>query len=176
MTGMKHNNIFLIGPMGAGKTTIGRQLAKRARFVFYDSDHEIERKTGVSVATIFEYEGEEGFRDREKEIISQLTQLDKIVLSSGGGAILLPENRKAFAQNGTVIYLCASIETQLKRTSQRKGTRPLLITEDPLQKIMELDKIRTPLYQEIADYTYDTDQDSPFNIAEDIYIRMMQSE
>ena len=162
-------NIFIIGPLGAGKTTVGRQLAKRVHYVFYDSDHEIEKQTGVSVSTIFEIEGEEGFNIREQSMIEKLTQLDNIVLSSGGGAIMKPENRTAFSSRGIVVYLHASLETQLKRTNQRKGTRPSLNTPDPLQKIIELDQIRSPLYQSIADYTYNTDIDSPQEIADKIF-------
>lgn len=166
---MKNKNIFLIGPLGAGKTTIGRQLAKRAHLVFYDSDLEIEKQTGVSVATIFEFEGELGFRKREHEMIEKLTELDNIVLSSGGGAILMPENRQLLSQRGTVIYLRASLQTQLERTNQRKGVRPLLNIPDPLKKIIEFDQIRAPLYQEIANFTYDTDSDSPKVIADSIF-------
>lgn len=166
---MKNKNIFIIGPLGAGKTTVGRELARRAHLVFYDSDHEIEKKSGVSVATIFEFEGEEGFRKREQDMISKLTQLDNIVLSSGGGSILKRENREAFASRGTVVYLRASIETQLERTNQRKGTRPLLNTSDPLQKIIELDNIRGPLYEEIANLIFNTDVDSPKTIADAIF-------
>jgi shikimate kinase len=166
---MKNKNIFLIGPLGAGKTTVGRQLARRAHLVFYDSDHEIEKQTGVSVATIFEVEGEAGFRKRERDMIGKLTQLDNIVLSSGGGSILMPENREAFKSRGTVIYLRASIETQLERTNQRKGVRPLLNTADPLKKIVELSGIRSPLYEEIANLTYDTDVEDPKEIADHIF-------
>lgn len=166
---MKNKNVILIGPMGAGKTTIGKQLAKRAHLIFYDSDHEIEKLTGVSVTTVFEFEGEAGYRKREHEAISRLTQLDNIVLSSGGGAILMPENRALFSTFGAVIYLRASLETQLLRTNQRKGTRPLLNTANPLQKITELDRIRSPLYHEMAHYIYDTDEQSPKDIADQIY-------
>src|SRR3990167_9466597 len=166
---MQNKNIFIIGPLGAGKTTVGRQLAKKVHFVFYDSDHEIEKKTGVSVATIFEIEGEEGFRVREQNMIAKLTQLDNIVLSSGGCSILKPENRQAFASRGTVIYLQASLETQLKRTNQRKGTRPSLDLPDPFEKIIELDKVRSPLYESIANHTYNTDVDSPSEIADKIF-------
>lgn len=171
---MKNKNIFIIGPLGAGKTTIGRQLAKRAHLVFYDSDQEIEKLSGVSVATIFEFEGEAGFRKREHEMILKLTQLDNIVLSSGGGSILMPENRQAFKMGGTVIYLRASLETQLQRTNQRKGVRPLLNTPDPLKKIIEFDKIRSPLYEEIANYTYDTDIESPKDIADHIFEELLK--
>lgn len=169
---MRNNNIFLIGPLGAGKTTIGRQLAKQCHLVFYDSDQEIEKKTGVSVATIFEYEGEAGFRKREIDMIGQLTQLQSIVLSSGGGAVIAPENQKALKENGTVVYLRASIETQLERTNQRKGIRPMIDTEDPLQAIIALNEERMPLYEGLADLTYDTDALSPKTIAEAIFAEM----
>jgi shikimate kinase len=169
---MKNKNIYIIGPLGAGKTTVGRQLAKQAHLVFYDTDHEIEKQTGVSVATIFEFEGETGFRKRECEMITKLTQLDSIVLSTGGGSILFPENRSALTSNGTVIYLRASLETQLGRTNQRKGVRPLLNTPDPFTKIIELDNIRGPLYRELAHFTYDTDIESPSVIADHIFEQM----
>ncbi|PIZ04810.1 MAG: shikimate kinase AroK [Gammaproteobacteria bacterium CG_4_10_14_0_8_um_filter_38_16] len=172
---MKNNkNIFLIGPQGAGKTTIGRQLAKIAHLVFYDSDHEIEKKTGVSITTIFEIETEEGFRKRESDIINKLTQMDNIVLSTGGGTVLTPENCIALANHGSVIYLRASLETQLARTNQRKGVRPLLNVPDPFQKIVELHKIRAPLYENIAHYTYDTDIHSPKTIADHIFETLFQ--
>ena len=169
---MNKNNIFLIGPLGAGKTTIGRQLAKQCHLVFYDSDQEIEKKTGVSVSTIFEYEGEEGFRKREIEMIAQLAQLQSIVLSSGGGAVVAPENQQVLKENGTVVYLRASIETQYNRTNQRKGVRPMIDTEDPMQAIIELNNERTPLYESLADLTYDTDALSPKAIAEAIFVEM----
>lgn len=166
---MKPKNIILVGPLGVGKTTIGRQLAKRAHLIFYDTDQEIEKKTGVSVTTIFEIEGEAGFRKREKDAIAELTQLENIVLSSGGGSILMAENRDAFQKHGVVIYLSSSVETQFARTSQRKGVRPMLNTPDPFQKIIELNQIRSPLYESIASHTYNTDLDSPKNIADRIF-------
>ncbi len=167
-------NIYLIGPQGAGKTTIGRKLAKMSHFVFYDSDHEIEKQTGVSVATIFAFEGELGFRKREEEIISRLTQMDSIVLSTGGGTILSPANRHALVENGTVIYLRASLDTQLNRTNQRKGVRPLLDIPDPFQKIIELDRERRPLYESIATHTFDTDAELPTAIVEQIIAKFFK--
>lgn len=164
----KRKNIYLIGPQGAGKTTIGRKLAKLSHLIFYDSDLEIEKRTGVSISTIFEFEGEAGFRKREEEMIANLTQLDSIILSTGGGSILSQQNRDALAQNGTVIYLRASLETQLTRTNQRKGVRPLLDTPNPRDKIIELETERRPLYEAIATYVYDTDKQSPTTISEHI--------
>ena len=162
------NNIYLIGPQGAGKTTIGRKLAKLSHRIFYDSDREIENQTGVSVATIFAFEGEVGFRKREEEVIARLTLLENIVLSSGGGTILSAANRAGLTQHGVVIYLRASLETQLSRTNQRKGVRPLLDIPEPMQKIIELDRERRPLYESIAIHTYDTDTHSPSEISEHI--------
>ncbi|EKD76804.1 MAG: hypothetical protein ACD_42C00601G0002 [uncultured bacterium] len=161
-------NIVLIGPLGVGKTTTGKQIAKKLCLVFYDTDHEIEKRSGVSIATIFEFEGEEGYRKRERTIIANLIGLDNIVLSSGGGAILSPENRALFSKYCTVIYLRASLETQLNRTNRRKGTRPMLNIDDPFQKIAEFDRVRAPLYVSIADYTFDTDKFSPSEIADQV--------
>ncbi len=168
-------NIYLIGPQGAGKTTIGRKLAKMSHFVFYDSDHEIEKQTGVSIATIFAFEGELGFRKREEEIIARLTQMNGIVLSTGGGTILSASNRQALIQNGVVIYLRASLDTQLDRTNQRKGVRPLLDIPDPFQKIVELDRERKPLYESIATHTFDTDVESPNAIVDKIAEEFLKS-
>src|SRR5262245_47396838 len=122
-------NIFLIGPMGSGKTAVGRHLARALRFPFHDSDTEIEYRTGVDIAFIFEKEGESGFRTREHEVIEQLTQLEPIVLATGGGAVLRPDNRQALAARGCVVYLDTSVRQQLERT--RQGThRPLLHTTE----------------------------------------------
>ena len=142
-------NLFLIGPMGAGKTTIGRQLARHLGRKFYDSDKVIEERTGASIPLIFELEQEQGFRKREKAIIDELTQYDNIVLATGGGAVLDPDNRDRLASRGHVIYLHAPIEYLLQRTS-RDNSRPLLQTEDPKRKLQELMEIRDPLYREIA--------------------------
>ena len=153
---MSHsNNIYLIGPMGVGKTTIGRQLAKVLGIPFYDSDKIIEEKTGVDIPTIFEFEGEDGFRKREQKTIQELTQLDGIVLATGGGVVLYEQNRKCLKENGFVVYLHCSVDRLLERT--RKDTqRPLLQTENPRKKIEELLLNREPLYLSCADYKIDT--------------------
>ena len=149
-------SLFLTGPMGAGKSTIGRQLARQLRLEFHDSDHEIEQRTGVDIPLIFEIEGEAGFRKREKAVIEELTRLSGIVLATGGGAILDPENRKHLSERGQVIYLHTSVSQQLKRTA-RDRNRPLLQTEDPRQRLVDLMHVREPLYREIADIVINTD-------------------
>jgi len=149
-------SLFLTGPMGAGKSTIGRQLARQLKLEFRDSDHEIEQRTGVDIPLIFEIEGEAGFRKREKAVIDELTCQPGIVLATGGGAILDPENRKHLAERGQVIYLHTSVSQQLKRTS-RDRNRPLLQTEDPRQRLTDLMEVREPLYREIADLVISTD-------------------
>lgn len=154
MTGQE--NIFLIGPMGAGKSTIGRQLARQLRLEFHDSDHEIERRTGVDIPLIFELEGEAGFRKRESAMIDELTRLEGIVLATGGGAILDPHNRTHLAERGRVIYLHASVDQQLSRT-RRDRNRPLLQTDDPRRRLEELMAVREPLYRETADRVINTD-------------------
>lgn len=148
-------NLFLVGLMGAGKTTVGRLLARRLGKRFVDSDHEIEARTGASIPWIFEIEGETSFRRREAEMIRELTAQDGIVLATGGGAILNPENRAFLKQRGTVIYLRASIDSILQRTACDKN-RPLLQTANPRQRLEELLQQREPLYCEIADLTIDT--------------------
>ncbi len=150
-----NNNIFLVGPMGAGKTTIGRLLAKQLGLTFYDSDREIENRTGASISLIFELEQESGFRKRECKIIDELTQLKDIVLATGGGAILNENNRKILTSRGHVVYLYAPIEQLLNRTSRDKN-RPLLQTDDPGKKLQELMAIREPLYREVAHTTVET--------------------
>ena len=149
-------SLFLTGPMGAGKSTIGRQLSKRLSKDFHDSDHEIEARTGVDIPLIFELEGEAGFRKREQAIIEELTRIPDIILATGGGAILDPENRHHLSSRGRVIYLHASVNQQLKRT-RRDRNRPLLQTADPRAKLEELMAIRDPLYREIADVIIETD-------------------
>ena len=149
-------SLFLTGPMGAGKSTIGRQLAKQLCLPFYDSDHEIESRTGVDIPLIFELEGEAGFRKRETAIIGELTRLPNIVLATGGGAILDPANREHLKTRGQVIYLHTSVNHQLKRTRKDRN-RPLLQTDNPRKKLEELMSVRDPLYREIAGIVIDTD-------------------
>lgn len=149
-------SLFLTGPMGAGKSTIGRQLSRQLRMTFYDSDREIENRTGVDIPLIFELEGEQGFRKRERLVIDELTSLPDIVLATGGGAILDADNRKHLAERGLVIYLHASVNQQLARTKHDRN-RPLLQTDNPRQRLGDLMQLRDPLYREIADLVIDTD-------------------
>lgn len=148
-------NIYLVGLMGAGKTSVGRLLAKRLQKTFLDSDHEIESRTGVKIPVIFEIEGEDGFRRREASVVEELTRLDDIVLATGGGAVLDPGNRAALHARGTVIYLRAAASELYLRTRHDRN-RPLLRTADPLGKLEELHRIRDPLYRECAHLVVDT--------------------
>ncbi|NIA53487.1 3-dehydroquinate synthase [Massilia sp. TW-1] len=155
MSDCKNNNIFLVGLMGAGKTTIGRLLARRLDMTFIDSDHEIEARTGATIPWIFEIEGEASFRRREADVIRELTASRGIVLATGGGAVLDPASRALLAERGTVIYLRASVSSILQRTAHDKN-RPLLQTADPRRKLEDLTAQREPLYREIADIVIDT--------------------
>ncbi|HVT34158.1 MAG TPA: shikimate kinase AroK [Nevskiaceae bacterium] len=151
------SNIFLIGPMGAGKTTVGRRLAEVRGMEFLDSDHEIEARTGVDIAYIFEKEGEEGFRKREKQVLAEITQRSNIVLATGGGSVLDPENRQMLSARGLVVYLHASINQQMQRT-ERSDNRPLLSRADDRREVLEeLFARREALYREIADLVLATD-------------------
>jgi shikimate kinase len=152
---MQTENIYLIGLMGAGKTTIGRQLAKALQLPFYDSDKAIEEQTGVDISTIFEYEGEKGFRDREQNMIEELTAIDGIVLATGGGAILSEENRNALKENGFVVYLQCSVDKILQRT-KRDNQRPLLNTDNPRERIETLFAEREGYYLSCADFKIET--------------------
>lgn len=148
-------NIFLVGLMGAGKTSVGRMLAKRINRTFYDTDAEIERVTGVKIPVIFDIEGEAGFRAREEKMVEKLTAMDGIVLATGGGAVLSPANRALLKRHGRVIYLRAAPEDLWRRT-RRDRNRPLLQAANPLARLRELHAQRDPLYTEVADLVVDT--------------------
>ena len=160
-------NIFLIGPMGAGKSTIGRQVAQMLGMEFMDSDSVIEERAGADIDWIFDVEGEAGFRKREERIINELTQGQGVVLSTGGGSILSKDNRNVLSARGIVIYLETTIGKQFERT-QRDKKRPLLQNDDPRKTLEELAKIRNPLYEEIADITLQTDDQAAKLVATNI--------
>lgn len=158
-------NIFLVGMMGAGKTTIGRLLAGFLKKTFYDSDREIQKRTGVSIPLIFEIEGEAGFRKRETEMLSELVKMSNIVLATGGGAVLSAQNREMLKQSGTVIYLRATVDDLWRRTRQDKN-RPLLQTQDPRTKLAELYTQRDPLYRETAHIIVESGKRSARHLAQ----------
>ncbi|MGH8290787.1 MAG: shikimate kinase [Steroidobacteraceae bacterium] len=165
-------NIALIGPMGSGKTAVGRSIARHVGRPFYDSDAEIVRRTGVDIPYIFEKEGEAGFRQREREAIEALVALEGVVLATGGGAILLAENRRLLAQRGCVVYLDTSVEQQAERVRHGRN-RPLLSDVDPAIRLGELMAVRDPLYRSIADIIVATDGRRVRAVAEDI-LRMIR--
>ncbi len=160
-------NIILVGPMGAGKTTIGKQLAQQSGRDFYDSDREIEKHTGANIPLIFELEGEEGFRKREKNTLIELTQKQDIVLATGGGAVLDSDNRALLTKYGFVIYLSAPL-TQLFNRTNKDRNRPLLQTENPRKKLEEIIATRDPLYREVADIVIETDDKPVRNVVKNI--------
>ncbi|MEZ8141309.1 shikimate kinase I [Enterovibrio norvegicus FF-33] len=160
-------NIFLVGPMGAGKSTIGRHLAQQLHMEFFDSDTVIEERTGADIAWVFDVEGEEGFRVREENVINDLTEKQGIVLATGGGSILSKESRNRLSARGIVVYLETTIEKQLART-QRDKKRPLLQTDQPREVLEALAEERNPLYEEIADYVVRTDDQSAKVVANQI--------
>ena len=167
-------SVFLIGPMGSGKTTVGRQLARGLGYRFLDSDAEIEARTGVDIAFIFEKEGEAGFRQREREAIDQLTQLPGIVLGTGGGAVLCAENRERLAARGIVVYLETSIEQQLSRT-RRSTRRPFLDTPDPRGRLATLMQQREPLYRAIAAVTVPTNGRKSVAVAAEVAEKLREA-
>ncbi|MDO6692052.1 MAG: shikimate kinase AroK [Aliiglaciecola sp.] len=160
-------NIFLVGPMGAGKSTIGRHLADELHLEFFDSDQEIERRTGADIAWIFDLEGEDGFRLREETVINDLTDKQGIVLATGGGSIVSKNVRNRLSARGIVVYLQTTIDKQVART-QRDKRRPLLQKDDPEMVLRELADSRNPLYEEVADYIVDTDDQSARAVASQI--------
>lgn len=159
--------------MGAGKSTIGRLLAKDLHLPFRDSDKEIELRTGADIPWIFDVEGEQGFRDREQAVIADLAQLDGVVLATGGGAVMRADNRQALRQGGRLVYLHASVEQQLGRTAKDRN-RPLLRGPDPEKVLRELIAVRDPLYREIADIVIETDERPPRMVVQEILERLQQ--
>jgi shikimate kinase len=160
-------SVILVGPMGAGKSTIGRLLAGLLRLPFTDSDRVIEERTGADIPWIFDVEGEEGFRQRETAVIKDILEGEPVVLATGGGAVLRPENRQMLSATGQVFYLMASIDQLLERTAKDKK-RPLLQVDDPEAKIRELIAQRDPLYAQVADVVVNTDRRSPRAVAQEI--------
>lgn len=168
---IRFKNIFLVGPMGVGKSTVGRQLAAALSFKFKDSDQEIQRRTGVDIPTIFEYEGEAGFRQRERQVIKELSRLSGIVMATGGGTVLRADNRQDLASCGIVIYLHCSPEQQYTRTA-RDRNRPLLQTEEPLARLRQLMEERDPLYRKVADLVVSTERRGIPSVVKEIRRRL----
>ena len=161
------SNLFLVGPMGSGKTAVGRKLAQLLGLVFIDSDHEIEQLTGADIPLIFEREGEAGFRRREREAVTRLTERSGVVLATGGGAVLDPDNRRCLRERGWVVYLETSVEQQAERAGRTRN-RPMLNTEDPQGRLAELLALREPLYREVADFTVTTTRQRVAAVAEQV--------
>lgn len=161
----KFGNIYLVGPMGSSKTSVGRQLAGLTGNRFYDSDIEIEKQTGANIPWIFEREGEKGFRKREVKMIDSLCRFKNIILSTGGGTVLIETNRRYLSENGIVVYLMVSVDTQLKRIARKGKARPLLVKYNSKEQLQQLNKEREPLYKTIADVTYLTDRLKPRQLA-----------
>jgi shikimate kinase len=169
---MKHpQNIFLIGPMGAGKSAVGRQLAKLLHLSFVDSDDEIETRTGVDIPFIFEKEGEDGFRKREAKVIDDLSAMESVILATGGGAVVDPQNRSRLGARGFVVYLYTTVNQQLART-QKGRERPLLANGDSRKILEDLMAVRDPMYREIADLTVETDGRKVKAVASEILERL----
>jgi shikimate kinase len=170
---MHKDNIFFIGPMGAGKSTVGRLLAEKLHYDFVDSDHEIEARTGTTIPTIFDIEGESGFRDREVAAIDELTQLTLTVLATGGGVVEREENRQHLRTRGFVVYLQSPVESLIKRTRHDRN-RPLLQTDDPEKVLRDLMARREPWYLEMADLIIPTQEISVHRVVKQIYDELMQ--
>jgi shikimate kinase len=175
MTMKNSNNIFLIGPMGSGKTSIGTLLSDKVGFVFYDTDHEIETATGVNIPWIFDKEGEEGFRRRERDMLKKFTALQGIVLSTGGGIIQDESNRNLLAARGVIVYLFASVNQQYERV-HKGANRPMVSEGDPRGSLAALFSHRDPLYREIADLIVETDGKSVARVAQEITMHLFDRE
>jgi shikimate kinase len=171
---IKHNNIFLIGPMGAGKTSIGKQLAKKLNLDFYDSDAVIEERTGADIPWIFDIEGEDGFRKREEIVIAELTKLRNIVLATGGTVVASAKNRRALQDNGIIIYFQASLGGQIERTGRSKK-RPLSSEKERrIETLQSLWNEYEPLYESLADIIYRTENNSVTFIVSDIIKKLQE--
>lgn len=164
-------NLFLVGPMGAGKSAVGRQLAKALHMAFVDSDDEIEARTGVDIPFIFEKEGEDGFRKREARVIDDLSAQEGIVLATGGGAVINPQNRTCLGARGYVVYLYTTVEQQYRRTLKGRE-RPLLANGDSREILEQLMLVRDPLYREIADLVVETDGRKVKAVADEILAQL----
>ena len=160
-------NIFIVGPMGSGKSTVGKIISSELFLNFFDTDEEIETRTGASIDWIFDLEGEEGFRKRESKVLGEMVQQNSIVLSTGGGIILSETNRELLSSRGTVFYLSTPIEVQLERTSKDKD-RPLLKDKDPEKVLADLQKSRQSLYEEVSDHIINTENKSGSEVANEI--------
>ncbi|RTZ61944.1 MAG: shikimate kinase I [Gammaproteobacteria bacterium] len=160
-------NIYLVGPMGVGKTTVGKKLAELTRFTFYDVDQEVEARTGTTVSIIFEIEGEDGFRAWETRVLGELAESGGAVIATGGGAVIRPENRRIMRNTGTVVYLHADVKTQIRRTRYCKN-RPILQNTDRREVLTRLMKEREPLYREVANCIITTDNRPAYKIARQI--------
>ena len=169
----KNNNIFLIGPMGAGKSSVGKYLAKKLDMDFYDTDEEVERRTGVDLAWLFDLEGEEGFRKREASVVADLAKLSHVVLATGGGTIITPENRDILAARGAIVYLEVTLENQHTRVTN-DTRRPLLQVKNRDEVLVQLQKEREPLYQSLADFQVLTDNRTVRAVADDIIAWLRQ--
>lgn len=166
-------NLFLIGPMGAGKTTIGRRLAEQLQLPFHDLDHVIEEQTGAAIPLIFELEGEAGFRRRECAALAECSALEGIVLATGGGAVLDPHNRELLATRGFIVYLETAVDIQLSRLA-RDRKRPLLAAPDRRERLEQMAALRNPLYRSIADLTVISDNEHAAQVASELIQRLQQ--
>ena len=169
----KAHNVFLVGAMGSGKTSVGRQLARELGMDFIDSDEEIEKSTGVDIRFIFEKEGESLFREREKAIISNLTQMENLVLATGGGSILDAKNRQLLNTNGIVVYLETSVKQQLLRT-QKSKTRPLLVGKNREAVLTRLMASRGPLYEQVAHFSVNTEKKQVAVVVNEIKKKLLE--
>ncbi len=166
-----NQNLFLVGPMGVGKTTIGRLLAEELNLEFIDSDHEIERRAGTNIAWIFDVEGEDGFRARESAVIDELTSLTGVLIATGGGSVLRPENRRRLVSRGVVVFLNTSLELQIKRTEKDKK-RPLLQNVNAPAVLKDLKEKRHPFYEEIADISVFVGEETSRRVVNNIIRKM----